>query len=185
VSDFALGVRVKSGWGAAVLLGGTRELPTLLESRRLTLADPGTPASVQPYHDGAGTPRTNRRELDRLLDLVRRSSERNLAELLATWRSAGRLPGKAVVVASSDVDPETLTNPHIRIHALEGRLFRDVTRKALIRLGIPCVLQLERELLARAPAAWQRTLKDLGRDAEGPWRAEQKSAALAAWELLR
>src|SRR5437870_10923781 len=50
----ALGVRVKSGWAAAVLLTGTARSPQLCDVRRIELSDPQHPETRQPYHAAMG-----------------------------------------------------------------------------------------------------------------------------------
>jgi hypothetical protein len=187
----ALGVRVKSGWAATVLLGGSGDVPILLDSCRLELSDPGTPASLQPYHAGTGTAQTDQRVIARLVALVERCAKRNLAALLTRYRGINQLPTMAAVVGTSATDPAKITNPHIRIHALEGQLFRRVAREALTECGVRCTSMLEQELaseaqrcLGRPSGVLQQELKALGGGAQGPWRSEQKAAALAAWILL-
>jgi hypothetical protein len=191
MNERILGVRVKSGWAAVVLLGGSARAPLLLDSSRVELADPKTPASLQPYHAGTGTAQTDQRAIERLIALVERCAERNLGVLIRRYRTAGQLPTRAAVVGTSSIDPTKITNPHIRIHALEGQLFRRVAREALTACGLPCTTVLEKELAANAPrslvrpsATIRREVKLLGASATGPWRSEQKSAALAAWVLL-
>jgi hypothetical protein len=183
-----LGVRIKSGWAATVLLGGTRDQPVVLDARRLDLADPDTPATNQPHHAGTGTPQRDDRILRRLIGLIERRSRANAAALIGEHRAAGHAPRLATVVGTSDTDPATISNPHIRIHALEGRLFRRVAEQGLAAAGLRCSVVLERSLLLAAPeqlghsgAELARALTALRPAGGGPWRHEQKMAALAAW----
>ena len=44
--NVAIGVRVKSGWAAAVVLGGSARSPQVLESLTLPLSDPSVPATT-------------------------------------------------------------------------------------------------------------------------------------------
>ncbi|HJZ75575.1 MAG TPA: hypothetical protein VKE51_27765 [Vicinamibacterales bacterium] len=89
------------------------------------------------------------------------------------------------------IDPALIANDHIRIHALEGQLFRAVVQDAANRSRLSCSIWRERDLHAQAGAILERSedaLRDavaaLGRGVGGPWRAEQKAAALAAWLVL-
>ncbi|MEO8450347.1 MAG: hypothetical protein ABI647_11180 [Gemmatimonadota bacterium] len=186
-----LGFRVKSGWAAVVLLRGPASSPTVLDARRIDLADPKELASVQPYHEGFGKAQPDQRIVTRLVRLVERCAERNIAELIAGYRKSGHTPRRAAVVGASATDPATISNPHIRIHALEGQLFRRVVGDALTASGIPWDAVLEQELEAEAPpllgqpwASLRRRVTELGSPNGGPWRAEQKSAGLAAWLQL-
>jgi len=182
-----LGVRVKSGWAAVVLMGGSRDRPTVLDARRLALADPDNPDTIQPYHAGTGTAQTDSRVVRRLIGVVERCAQANTALLIEEYRTAGRLPAAAVAIGTSNTDPETITNPHIRIHALEGRLFRRVVEEALTRCGVGCAYVLEQAVLGEAPAALGRTDAEVKRRLAamrppgGSWRSEQKVAALAGW----
>lgn len=97
----------------------------------------------------------------------------------------------AGVVVGSLIAPETIANDHIRIHALEGKLFRGVVQDAATRSRLSCSIWRDRELRGLAVArlnqpeqALRDSLTALGRDIVGPWRAEQKAAALAAWLVL-
>src|SRR6185295_14486708 len=90
-----LGVKVKSGWAAVVLMGGSRNDPVVLDAVRLELSDPETPGSLQPYHAGFGTAQTNAQEVRRLVRLVERSARRHTAQLLDRYREAGQAPGSA------------------------------------------------------------------------------------------
>ena len=186
-----LGVRIKSGWGATVLLGGTPERPLVLDSRRLELADPDEPATTQPHHAGTGTPQRDARVLHRLIGLIERAAGANAARLLDEYRASGQAPKLGVIVATSDTDPSRITNPHIQIHALEGQLFRRVAGEALTAAGLTCITLLEANLSARATDRFGRPAAELLAELKtwrpvggGPWRQEQKMAALGAWVSL-
>jgi hypothetical protein len=191
VAPIAFGFRVKSGWAAAVVLGGPPRAPTILEAPRVELSDPDTPATVQPYHAGVGEAQTNERTVARLIRLIERCAERSITELLERHRSSGERVVGAGVVGTSATDPVSIANPHIRAHALEGRLFRTVVDEALTRCGVKTRFMLEQGLQAEAGRALKRSaaalkgeLTAMGRLVGGPWRSDQKSAALAAWLVL-
>jgi hypothetical protein len=95
-------------------------------------------------------------------------------------------------VVGSVIDPRQVANPHIRAHASEGRLFRIVVEDALRAHGVSCTIFLEKQLKATAAAALTRndasigqTLTGFGKALSGPWRAEEKAAAIAAWLAMR
>ena len=58
------------------------------------------------------------------------------------------------------------------------------TDTAYIARDVNTLYGLAKERLRRSEAAVRTTLADLGRNLEGPWRAEHKLAALAAWLVL-
>ena len=110
---------------------------------------------------------------------------------LEHYRSQGlRLDGVAVVVGSL-IDPDSIGNSHVRIHALEGRLFRSIVVQAAERMGLTCAIHRERDLypeatqrLGKSDFELRQTLKTIGESLVGSWRAEHKAAALAAWMTL-
>jgi hypothetical protein len=187
----ALGFRVKSGWAAAVLLAGPVQTPKALCRRVVDLADPRVPESKQPYHAAMGMLEEDEAKIRERTKVVRRVAARSVKELLDHIGAMGYEVRGASLVVGSQVDPASITNPHIRAHALEGRLFRGVLEGALQAHGISCAMVVERDvyknaaaLLARPEDELKRVLSGLGRALGGPWRAEEKLAAQAAWMTL-
>jgi hypothetical protein len=187
----ALGFRVKSGWAAAVLLTGPTRSPQLCDVRRIDLSDPRLPETRQPYHAAMGKLETDTTKINRRVSVVRSIAQQSLATLLASYRQKGYAIRRAALVVGSQVDPDSIANAHIRAHAFEGQLFRSVLGEALQACRIRTEILVERNAYAQAAAKLkdsndnvQRMIRDLGRVAQGPWRAEQKLAALAAWLTL-
>jgi len=162
-----------------------------VDTRRLDLSDPTVPDARQPYHDGFGTARRSGPTLSRLLASVRAFGLRSVTGLIRQYRAeTPELAGTGVVVGSL-IEPDRIANAHIRIHALEGRLFRQVVEEAVGRAGLPCSTWRERDLYGRAVEILKRpepelrgVLAALPRPQLRPWRADQKAAALAAWLVL-
>jgi hypothetical protein len=187
----ALGFTVKSGWACAVLLSLSGGEPQIVDSRRIELSDPEAPDARQPYHDGFGTARASGPSLDALVSSVERFGRESVTRLVGEHRANGHQPRGAGIVVGSLSDPAGIANDHIRIHALEGRLFRSAVEEAIRTLGIPCTVYRERDLravaatkLEQTEAAVLKTITALGKSVDGPWRAEQKAAALAAWLVV-
>jgi hypothetical protein len=187
----AVGFRAKTGWAAAVLVACGPDGPRVLDSRRLELCDPQVPDARQPYHAGFGTFNEDDAEVKRLVRGVHRFASRAIQSLLAEYESAGRAPRAAAVVAGSSVDPARIANLHMRAHALEGRLYREVVEEGLAAAGIHCELLLERDLWQRAAKrlnmgedSLKKRVTVLGRDVDSGWRAENKAAAMAAWLVV-
>jgi len=191
-SRAAIGFTVKSGWASAVLLGGSSTSVRVIASRRIDLSDPAVPQSRQPYHAGFGTARDKGRKLSQLIASVRRFGRQSVTGMIREYRAAGYLLRGVGVVVGSLIDPAQIANDHIRIHALEGQLFRTVVQDATVRSGLPCLIWRQRDLSTMAVESLKlgertigNTVASLGRDVAGPWRAEQKAAALAAWLVMR
>jgi hypothetical protein len=187
----ALGFRVKSGWAAAVLLTGPTRSPQLCDVRRIDLSDPRLPETRQPYHAAMGKLETDTTKINRRVSVVRSIAQQSIATLLASYRQKGYAIRRAALVVGSQVDPDSIANAHIRAHAFEGQLFRAVLGEALQACRIRTEILVERNAYAQAAAELkdsndnvQRMIRDFGRVAQGPWRAEQKLAALAAWLTL-
>ena len=182
---------MKSGWAAAVLIEGSAAAPRVAACRRVEISDPEIPDAKQPYHAGFGTARDAGDELKRLVASVRSYGGTSIGRALKEFQDAHFLRGAGVVVGSL-IEPKTIGNDHIRIHAMEGQLFREVVIEAAAKQGLKCAVCRERDLYADAAkklkktdAAIRRTLTEIGRGVDGGWRAEQKAAALSAWMLLR
>jgi len=187
----ALGFRVKSGWAAAVLLTGPACSPQLCDVRRIDLSDPRLAETRQPYHAAMGKLETNTTKIERRVSLVRSIAQQSIATLLAGYRKKGCAISRAALVVGSQVGPDSIANDHIRAHAFEGRLFRSVLEEALQKCGIRTEILIERnayaqgiERLKESNENLRGVIQDFGRVAQGPWRAEQKLAALAAWLAL-
>ncbi|HEV8131501.1 MAG TPA: hypothetical protein VGQ81_09620 [Acidobacteriota bacterium] len=187
----AIGLRVKSGWAAAVLLAGPAESPRVLDRRVLNLSDPSIPESRQPYHGARGKLEEDSAKVAARLKVVERATKASVAELLKDYCNTGCKMLGAGLVVGSQIDPASIKNPHIRAHALEGQLFRTVTEDALRSGGLSCSVVVERDMYSKAAAALgrsegelKRAMSGLGRSVSGPWRADEKMAALVAWMLL-
>jgi len=186
----AVGFTVKSGWTAAVLLGGSKDAPEVLDCKRVEISDPNIPDAKQPYHAGFGTARDAGDELKRLVSSVKSYGRKSVKVVLREYAKHGTLKAAGVVVGSL-IDPNTIGNDHIRIHAMEGQLFRGVVIDAAEKSGFKCTVIRERDLYAdaakrlkKSESAIRRTLTAIGREVDGGWRSEQKAAALIAWVLL-
>ena len=185
----AIGFRVKSGYAVAVALSGPASAPAVMFRQVVPLSDPGDAGTRQPYHHGFATHEDDAREIARRVHIVKRCAKRSVAALIgALPRAGGRGRLRAVLVVGSVIDPAQVGNPHIRAHASEGRLFRTVLADALRSHGIDCDVIVEKQLAARVAADLGRRDGDVtrvvaafGKTLGGPWRADEKAAATAAW----
>jgi hypothetical protein len=189
----AVGFRVKSGWATAILLAGPADSPRVLERRAIDLCDPAVPGSAQPYHAVMGATAGEAPTVEEhLCKVVNDATLRSVGDFLRDCHQAGHDVRGAGVVVGSVIDPATVRNDHIRAHALEGRLFRTALEGALRASGLSCSVLVERSAYANAAAVLghsetdlKRLVADLGRPVAGPWRADEKTATLAAWLALK
>lgn len=187
----ALGFRVKSGWAAAVLLTGPTRSPQLCDLQMIDLSDPRLPETRQPYHAAMGKLETDARKINPRIRVVRRIAQKSIATLLAGYRQHGYRISRAALVVGSQIDPDSIANPHIRAHAFKGRLFHSVIEEALHAHRIRTTVLIERNVYAKAVAELKKSsddlkhlIRNLGRFTDRSWRAEQKLAALTAWIVL-
>ena len=177
-----------------VVRGKGRGPPEVADRCLLALSNPAVPDTRQPYHAvmrASASPHRAAQLEQRLVSAVRRATTTAVRRLLAHYRRSGRRPRRAGIVVGSVIDPMTIANDHIRAHALEGRLFRTVLEQALRSRGVSCAITVERAVYARAArelkrgeAELKRAVTELGRSLDGPWRADEKTATLAAWMAL-
>lgn len=112
--------------------------------------------------------------------------------LFADPRLGDRTCRRAGLVVGSLIDPAAVSNPHIRAHASEGRLFRLVLEEVLRAHGVASWAIVDKLLgphaakaLGRPESTIKKTVSAFGALLEGPWRADEKAAATAAWIALR
>ena len=98
----------------------------------------------------------------------------------------------AGLVVGSVIDPQQVGNAHIRAHASEGQLFRTVVKDALQACGVSSTVFVEKQLAVTAPRELsqsedtiKQTVASFGKSLKGPWRADEKAAAIAAWMALK
>jgi hypothetical protein len=186
----ALGFRVKSGWAAGVLLTGLADSPQLHDRRVIQLCDPTVPESKQPYHAKMGMLQTDEDKIERLRKIIFKAAQNSVDVWLNELQKDGKIR-RAGLVVGSDIDPAKIANPHIRAHALEGRLFRTVLQESVELQGVSCSIFVERKVYEQAAEILKHSEKDLkqsltqmGRLSGGSWRGDDKLAALAAWLSL-
>jgi hypothetical protein len=150
------------------------------------------PESRQPYHAAMGKLETDEAKIQRRRKVVAQVAERSVSGLIKEYAGNGISVRGAGLVVGSQIDPAKIGNPHVRAHALEGQLFRTVLEDALGFSEVVSIVVRERDLYQRAAQVLGRSEPELkkevtalGRDRKGPWRADEKTACLAAWVARR
>lgn len=184
----AIGLRIKSGFAIAALVSKSGDAFAIEAVRTVPLAAANFPQSRFPYHPMIELSERQGAALsEKAVQEVRRTAAREMSEVLEEWTGIER----AGIVVGSVIDPDSLGNPHVRVHALEGKLFREVVGEALAERGIDCGVLVERDAYAKVAADVSSTeqqlraeIAALGQGRIKPWRSEEKLAALAArWQL--
>jgi hypothetical protein len=197
-SAAALGFAPHSGWSVLVALGldGSDARPRLLVRERVELSGPEDPASKQPYHAVESLPVE---EAAGKLASFRADAERRaydtLARVLATLAEGGRrIVGIGILDSAGrrGASLEATLASHALIHTADGDHFRNAIAAAAERSGLGVMRVRTREVEEEASAAvgqpseaLRETLQALRREAGPPWGADQKSAALLAWLVLK
>ena len=206
----ALGMRVKTGWAATVVLretslgtpslgtpGGrtkrTRRtrgggVPVVVERRRLVLTDPKVPSSGQPYHAGLELKGARAEAaVKKGCDAARAATRKALGALIQEIQ-----PVAIGIVVASDPDLSKIGSAHVRAHAAEGVLFREALEEVAAACGVDSLTLLEKELWGQAEVALgcleselRATVTALGKSVGRPWTALEKNATVAAWLALQ
>jgi len=168
-----LGLRAKTGRAIAVVLSRKGEL---VARREISLVDPAIHGTGQPYHVVMEMPWADAkvavRELVVAIERVATKAVRVLAREFDV-RAVG-------IVGAPERQLEKIGNQHIRAHAAEGVLFRHVLEVAAKANRLRHRAFTEKSL----PADFASRLRDLGRAAGSPWRADEKMAATAALLMM-
>jgi hypothetical protein len=191
----SIGIRAHSGWGAAVTVSRSSGSIEVIDRRRIAITEPNVAGANQPYHFAQGKKLaeaeayladcaavSERLAAEGLVEMVEELRRREYAVgSCAILRASGRpLPSLAQILVS-----------HPLIHTAEGEFFREAFRKACGRLEIQVTGIRERDLDARAEAAFgsraaqvQSEIAALGKSVGPPWTTDQKTASLAALLVL-
>jgi hypothetical protein len=171
----AVGFRVKSGWACAIVLAGPVSAPVVIDRCRVLMWDGEVPESQQPYHAAMGKLEEDAAKIRARTEVVERAARQSVAALLDRLKAAGYALYGAGLVVGSQMDPSAIANPHIRAHALEGRLFRTVLQAALEAHRLPCAVHGERgvytaaaPILGRSEGELKLAVAALGRAFGGP-----------------
>ncbi len=166
----AIGVKTKTGRAIAVALSEPATSPEFVCREELLLSVPWSESIVA---------------VKPTIEAIDKIAAAALRQLIATVESRGFRVEWVAVVGPADRKLERIGNPHIRAHAAEGVLFRAVVEKAAkanrrqTRSFVDPAAELK-----RSAREVKSALEKLGKIAGSPWRAEEKSAAIAAWVAL-
>jgi hypothetical protein len=188
VARRALGLRVKSGFAIVVAVEGDAAAWRVIQCEHVWLTAEGGPFARFPYHPLIELDPEAGAEASRAaVATVRSEAKVQLARLLKQLGPAAA----AGVITGSLIDPERIGNPHMRMHAREGQLFREVVADALERAHVPhrvlsdrsCWTQLASQL-GMPESQLRAEVSAHGRGIK-PWRVDEKLAALGAVGALQ
>ena len=126
-----IGFRVRTGNATAVMLGGAEASPRFLARLYIPLVDMDDPEARQPYHVEAEQDKERGMRLVRqTLKTATANAVRATRGLMDRARNSDYQVRAAVLVVGSDTNPASIRQPHVRAHALEGRLYREAVEEA-------------------------------------------------------
>ena len=188
----SIGLRAKTARAIAVVLTGPVDSPRVVRRVELVLSDPATPATFQPYHEVMDLP------WERASVAVRKSAKKietiaskALAHLIADAQGEGYAVLGVGIVGAGNRNLGKIGSTHIRAHAAEGVLFREVLEVAAAANKVRSRTFDQRSLDETAALELRLPIEklkgclgEMGRAAGSPWRADEKAAATAAWLAL-
>jgi hypothetical protein len=198
----ALGFRAHMGWVAAVGVTLDAGAPRLVHSSIVKTADDGDRLAKEPYHAAAGwegfarvPPHPDPKgAIAQGRKTQTRLATKAIADIVETLKAQKLEPVAGAVLATRawlGHDLAGILGSHAHIHVYEGEAVRDAVRAGLKANQIKAQDVEEKSLYAVAAkelklseARLKTTLTALRGDAPGPWRQDQKLAALVAWLLL-
>lgn len=185
----AIGLKARTGRAIAVILCGPVDAPRLIRRTELILTDQRVPATFQPYHEVMDLPwNESEIKVKPFIHAIEKVAAKALAQLIHELRAEGLEVVSVGIAGSADRDLSKIGSYHIRAHAAEGLLFRQVLEFAAQANKLPYRTFVEKSLQTQAAAELGCTtpqlnmrLASMGRSAGPPWRTDQRVAATAAW----
>jgi hypothetical protein len=188
----AIGLRAKTARAIAVVVAGSPDAPVILAKTEIKLVDAKIPATAQPYHEVMDLPwEQSQRAVQKSARAIESVATKALAKLVKEQASNGRRVCSVGIVGAKDRELSRIGNPHIRAHAAEGVLFRQVLDHAARANGLAFRTLPEREFpqllkdeLGSKADSMRKKLDEAARALSPPWRADEKLAAAAGWLVL-
>lgn len=188
----SIGLRAKTGRAIAVVLTGPLTSPRVVKRLEFSVVDPGRPETFQPYHEFLDVPWDQAQKGAQMLARkIERVATKALQVLVRELEREGLTVSGVGIVGAGERSLDKIGSTHIRAHAAEGVLFRQVLEVAAEANELSKRRFDERTLGQSAEsdlkipiARIKAHLVAMGRDAGSPWRADEKAAATAAWVVL-
>jgi hypothetical protein len=192
MNTVSIGLKARTGKAIVVVLSGPAVSPRVVTRTELVVTDPNIPATSQPYHEVMDLPWDEATEAVKpLTAAIEKVAAAALSRVVRDLRAAGLKVSAVGIAGSADRVLEKIGNQHIRAHAAEGILFRQVLESATKANRLRKRTFAEKDLedlaaleLGFTVAKLKQYLGEIGRSAGPPWRTEQRIAAIAAWLTL-
>src|SRR5437667_5817680 len=127
-----IGLRAKTARAIAVVLRGPADSPEVLRRLELRLHDPRVPATGQPYHEVMELPwQRSQVAVRKTAKLIEAVATKALSQLIREVQASELVVSAAGIVGAPERRLEKIGSGHIRAHAAEDVLFRQVVEKAV------------------------------------------------------
>lgn len=198
----ALGFRAHMGWVAAVGVTLEGSAPRLVHSSIVKTADDGDRIAKEPYHVAAGwdglsrvpphpDPKAAIAEGRKRQARLATRAIADIVRMIEAQKFKTVAGGVLATRAWLGHDLAGILGSHEHVRVYESEAVREAVRAGLKANGIKAQDVEEKSLyvvaantLNRSEGRLKTILNNLRGDAPGPWRQDQKLAALAAWLVL-
>jgi hypothetical protein len=191
----AIGLRVHSGWVAAVVVTLHDGVPVVLLRKRPHLVETFTYTFRQPYHTAQPMPLAEARAfVSQVRGTARTLAYQTIRAMRADLKKLGyNLNASALLLASGRELPalDKILASHALIHTADGELFREALLHAAKRATLGVHALKERGLLESAAGTiglkttqLMKRVAELGKPLGAPWSQDEKLATVAAWLAL-
>ena len=189
-----LGVADHNGWAVCVTVAASRDVPVVVDRRRIELIEPGVPS--QPYHhETVRMPRPAAEELvTRVRASVMKTTLVRLTELREELQPSHTIVAMAIRVPPLSYVPVTVAEAHASYNVMcraDGMMYHDALCTAATALSISVALDPRHDAVARTADRLNVSVSDMERylGAAGerfgpPWQKEHRHAAAAAIAVL-
>jgi len=188
----SIGLRAKTGRAIAVVLTGPLSSPRVIKRFEFSTVDQAAPETFQPYHEVLDLPwEQAQKATQKMARKIERVATKALKSLVRDLQAEGFNVCGVGIVGAGERNLEKIGSTHIRAHAAEGVLFRQVLEVAASanqlknrRFDDRSIDQTVESELKLPLAKFKARLTAMGREAGSPWRGDEKAAATAAWVVL-
>lgn len=192
----ALGFKLHTGWAMLVAVAGQPSEVQVLLRGRIELLPPEESVPRFVYHEAAELPLPRATALvERARKASQKAAQFAIQDALRDLDSRGANAAVCGVLSGSTPVPDDLSRilrSHPLIHAAEGALFQQAIVLACESCGLTVTATREREVWARAAAAWglaepglRQEMNALRKSVGAPWSADHKAAAAIALLALK
>lgn len=184
-----MGLSVHTGWAVAVVVEGAVPAPSVLDRRRLIIADPSL--RVDAYHAGQELPLAATEEIvTRVKDGASVAARREVGGLVEFASDAGVPIATVGLVGRPRTVPQdvvTIIRSHTMMHTAEGVLYQRALADACADHGLSVTYVPPKQMpaitgraLGLDEAACDALVRATGKELGPPWRVDHKMAFLAA-----